>query len=358
MKFGVFLPTASNGFLMSRNAPLYDPSYSNVLEISQETERLGLDFVLALTKYRGFGGDTDYWKACLESLTLMSAIGASTKRIEIFPTTSILSIHPAIMARMVATIDQVTGGRCGLNVVSGWNQPEFAQMGMWPGDAHFQDRYAYAEEYTQVMQALWDNGQASYEGKYFQLDDCTAYPQPSRKIPLVCAGSSPKGLEFTARYGDYGFVNGSDTDKMAALVRKIRGMGEEHGRKVGCYAGFALIIGDTDAQAQEMYDHIEAGLDLKAIANMMGSAAKDTNAGGSAQDLKAAGEAMITKGQLSAMSPMIVGSPETVARRIDEIVEATGIDGMLLSWPDFLPGLRAFGEQVMPQLRCKSVAFA
>nr|WP_087574876.1 LLM class flavin-dependent oxidoreductase [Sphingomonas sp. CDS-1] len=354
MKFGVFLPTASNGFLMSRNAPQYDPSYSNILEISREAERIGMDFVLALTKYRGFGGATDYWKACLESLTLMSAIGASTSRIEIFPTTSIISIHPAIMARMVATIDQVTGGRCGLNIVSGWNQPEFAQMGMWPGDDHFQDRYAFAAEYTEVMQRLWEQGRASYEGKYFQLDDCTAYPRPSRKIPLVCAGSSPKGLEFTARYGDYSFVNGSDPAKIAALVRKIRGMGEELGRKVGCYAGFGLIVADTDEEAQAIYDDIETGLDLEAIANMVGNASKDTNAGGSSQELSAAGQAMITKGQLSAMSPMIVGSPRTVAERIDELVDATGIDGMLLSWPDFMVGLKYFGEEIMPRLRCKA----
>lgn len=356
MKFGVFLPTASNGFLMSKNARLFDPSYAEILEISQETERLGLDFVLALTKYRGFGGDTNYWKACLESLTLMSAIGGATKRIEIFPTTSILSIHPAIMARMVATIDQVTGGRCGLNIVSGWNRPEFEQMGMWPGDAHYQDRYAYAAEYAEVMRRLWENGTASYDGKYFQLDNCTAYPQPVRKIPLVCAGSSPKGLEFTAKYGDYSFVNGSEPGKIAALVKKVRAMGQEYGRKVGCYAGFMLIIADTDAQAQAMYDHIEAGLDVNAIANMVGSASQDTNSGGSAQELSASGQAMITKGQLSAMSPMIIGSPKTVAAKIDEIVDATGIDGMLLSWPEFLPGLRAFGEEVMPMLGCKSAS--
>lgn len=355
MKFGVFLPNATNGFIMSRNSPLYEPSFRHNLEISQEAERLGLDFVLAMMKYRGFPGDTNYWEACLESLTLMSAIGASTKRIEIYPTAAILSIHPAVMARMVATIDDVTGGRCGLNVVSGWNKPEYAQMGMWPGDDYFQDRYAYAAEYTDVMKLLWEQGRASFDGTFFKLDDCTVFPKPSRKIPLVCAGSSPKGLEFTARYGDYSFVGG-ETGKIATMVKQIKALGQEHGRKVGCYAGFQMIIADTDAEAQNIYDHIEAGSDLEALANMIGSSSMDSNAGGSAQEMTAYGREAIKKGKLSAMAPMIVGSPATVAAKIEDIVAETNIDGMLLSWPDFVPGIRAFGEKVLPKLRLPTAA--
>lgn len=350
MKFGVFLPNATNGFIMSRNSPQYAPSFKHNLEISLEAERFGMDFVLAMMKYRGFPGDTPYWEACLDSLTLSSAIGASTKRLQVIPTAAILSIHPAVMARMVATIDDITGGRCALNIVSGWNKPEYGQMGMWPGDDYFQDRYSYAAEYTDVLKLLWEEGQASFEGKFFKLDDCTAYPKPSRKIPLVCAGSSPKGLDFTARYGDYSFVGGQ-TEKIAAMVKQVKSLGEQYGRKVGCYAGFQMIVADTDAEAQKMYDYIEAGSDLEALANMIGSSSMDTNAGGSAQEIAAFGRAAIEKGKLSAMSPMIIGSPQTVASKIEDIVAETGIDGMLLSWPDFLPGIRAFGEKVMPRLR-------
>jgi hypothetical protein len=142
----------------------HDPAAKGILLLgpdpSQEAERQGLDFVLAMAKYRGMGGESGYWEACLDSFPLMAAIGAATSRIQLFPTVSVLSLHPAVAARMIATISDITGGRCGLNIVSGWNKPEFEQMGMWPGDEFFQRRYEYAAEYVDVLKLLWQDGQS------------------------------------------------------------------------------------------------------------------------------------------------------------------------------------------------------
>src|SRR5260221_238615 len=83
-----------------------------------EAEAQGFDMILSMMKYRGFGGDTGYWDACLETFTLMAALAAVTSRVELFPSVTLPALHPAVVARMVSTIDDISGGRCGLNIVT------------------------------------------------------------------------------------------------------------------------------------------------------------------------------------------------------------------------------------------------
>lgn len=351
MKFGVFLPNGSNGYIPSAASPVYEPTYQHNLDISLAAERQGLDFVLSMMKFRGFGGDTGYWDSCLESFTLMAGLAAATSTIGLFPSISILSQHPAVVARMVATIDDISGGRCGLNIVTGWNRPEYVQMGMWPGDEHYQRRYQYAAEYVQILQSLWQTGRASWEGEYFQLEDCSVLPQPNRDIPLVCAGQSPAGREFVANHADHQFVLTSE-DNLVTSVKDIRERSAETGRDVGIYALFHMIVADTDEQARAEVDAIIAGADHGAISNILASADLDTNKGGTADQLKAALDQDVEAGNMAFMGiPVIYGSPDTVATRIEGIVARTGIDGMLFSWPDFVAGIERFGTDVMPKLK-------
>ena len=351
MKFGVFLPNGSNGYIPSAASPVYEPTYQHNLDISLAAERHGLDFVLSMMKFRGFGGDTGYWDSCLESFTLMAGLAAATSTIGLFPSISILSQHPAVVARMVATIDDISGGRCGLNIVTGWNRPEYAQMGMWPGDEHYQRRYQYAAEYVQILQSLWQTGRASWDGEYFQLDDCSVLPQPKRDIPLVCAGQSPAGREFVANHADHQFVLTSE-DNLVTSVQDIRERSAVTGRDVGIYALFHMILADSDEQARAEVDAIIAGADHGAISNILASADLDTNTGGTADQLKAALDQDVEAGNMAFMGiPVIYGSPDTVATRIEGIVARTGIDGMLFSWPDFVGGIERFGTDVMPKLK-------
>ncbi len=350
MKFGVFLPNGSNGYIPSAASPVYEPTYQHNLDISLAAERHGLDFVLSMMKFRGFGGDTGYWDSCLESFTLMAGLAAATSSIGLFPSISILSQHPAVVARMVATIDDISGGRCGLNIVTGWNRPEYAQMGMWPGDEHYQRRYQYAAEYVQILQSLWQTGRASWDGEYFQLDDCSVLPQPKRDIPLVCAGQSPAGREFVANHADHQFVLTSENN-LVTSVQDIRERSAVTGRDVGIYALFHMIVADSDEQARAEVDAIIAGADHGAISNILASADLDTNKGGTADQLKAALDQDVEAGNMAFMGiPVIYGSPDTVATRIEGIVARTGIDGMLFSWPDFVGGIERFGTDVMPKL--------
>ncbi len=350
MKFGVFLPNGSNGYIPSAGSPVYEPTYAHNLEISKEAERQGLDFVLSMMKFRGFGGETGYWDACLESFTLMAGIAAATETIGLFPSISILSQHPAVVARMVATIDDISGGRCGLNIVTGWNRAEYAQMGMWPGASHYERRYEYAEEYLKVIKTLWQEGRCTHHGEFFELDDCTVFPRPTHEIPIVCAGQSPRGRQFVAEFADHQFVL-TGKSNLRTGVADIKERAANTGRQVGIYALYHMVIANTDAEAAQQAARIVAEADRGAIENILASASLDTNTDGTSDQLKAALEQGIEEGNMAFMGiPAVVGSPQSIARQINEIERETGIDGLLFSWPDFVPGVRMFGEQVLPQL--------
>lgn len=351
MKFGVFLPNGSNGYIPSCAAPRYLPTFAHNKAIAVEAERQGLDFVLSMMKYRGFGGETGYWDACLESFTLMAGLAEATSRIGLFPSVTLLAHHPALCARMVATIDDISGGRCGLNIVTGWNRPEYTQMGLWRGDEYYERRYEYAAEYLSIVRELWRVGRATHHGTYFDLEDCSVAPFPGRDLPIVCAGQSPAGVAFTAAHGDHNFVM-AHPSRLKSIVEHVGREADRHGRRVGTYALLGLVVATTDAEARRIAEGIIAGADQGAIANILASAATDTNVGGTSDRMREALDLPLEDGNIAFMGfPVVHGSPATVAAKLDDIAAATGIDGMLFSWLDFVDGVRVFGEQIMPRLK-------
>jgi len=178
-EIGVFLPIARNGYLISSASPQYSPAYDLNRDVAIAAERYGFDFALAMIKLRGYGGVTRHWDECLEAFTLTAALAAVTKRIRFFPSVAVLTMPPPFAARMVATIDSVAPGRCGINIVSGWQKAEYEQMGIWPGEDHFRRRYQYCAEYTQIFfcRSFGRPGKATSKGNSFKwttaaLDHC------------------------------------------------------------------------------------------------------------------------------------------------------------------------------------------
>ena len=162
MEIGVFIPIGSNGWLVSTTSPQYKPSFELNKQTTLNAERYGLDFVLSMIKLRGFGGKSEFWDHNLESFTLMAGLAAVTSRIKLFATVPTLAVPPAICARMCSTIDSISNGRFGLNVITGWQIPEYSQMGLWPGDAYFGHRYKYATEYVRILRDLREQAAARF----------------------------------------------------------------------------------------------------------------------------------------------------------------------------------------------------
>src|SRR5512140_1076490 len=143
MDIGVFIPINNNGWLISAASPQYMPSFELNKKVVLKAERFGLDVALSMIKLHGFGGKTEFWDHGLESFTLMAGLAAVTDRIKLYASVPVLAVPPPIAARMAVTIDSISHGRFGINIVSGWQRREYTQMGIWPGTEHYVRRYDY-----------------------------------------------------------------------------------------------------------------------------------------------------------------------------------------------------------------------
>ena len=341
-ELGVFLPVSKNGWVVSTSAPQYLPSYEVNKAMTLLAERLGFSFVLGAVKYRGLGGPTEHWDYTLESFEVMAALAEATHRIQLYGSVALITAHPAMVARRAATIDHISKGRFGINLVSGWQKAEYEQMGLWPGDEHYQRRYQYAKEYVDILKLLWTQRGVNYNGEFFQLKDCRLLPHPAKPLPLICAGQSDAGMRFTAQHTDYALVIGDASGQaFFSATGKLRQYAEEVGRDVGAYVLYMLIPGETEAEAQAKSKHWAEHADGEALATMMGQVALD-NAGSAASVLQAMAYMGITP---------IIGSYAQCAETLDRFGSMPGNKGIMLIFPECLAGLQEFGERVLPLMK-------
>jgi pyrimidine oxygenase len=172
MELGVFIPIGNNRWLISTTSPQYMPSFDLNREVVEKDERFGFNFALSMIKLHGFGGPSQYWDHNLESFTLMAGLAAVMTRVQLFASVAVLTIPPALAARMAVTIDSISRGCFGINIVSGWQRAEYTRMGIWPGAEHSARRYEYCAEYVTVMRELWATGRSDFKGVFFKMEDC------------------------------------------------------------------------------------------------------------------------------------------------------------------------------------------
>jgi pyrimidine oxygenase len=351
MDIGVFLPIGNNGWLISSTSPQYMPSFDLNREVTQKAERYGFEFALSMIKLRGFGGPSEYWDHNLESFTLMAGLAAVTTRIKLFASVAVLTVPPAVLARMAVTIDSISHGRFGVNIVSGWQKAEYEQMGIWPGEAHFERRYEYCSEYVQVMQDLWATGRSDFKGEFFQMSDCRVSPKPMRQIDIISAGQSNRGMRFAAEYANYNFISAggiNDTAQVRPHTERLVAANAAAGKSCGAMLLMMIIADETDEAAMKKWDHYVAGTDLEALAWRDAQAAADVKA-----------EAHSTVGRMvrSDRAPTnmlhLIGSYETIAKQMDELAATPGLQGVMLTFDDFLIGMEQFGTRIQPLMKSR-----
>jgi len=357
MDIGIFIPIGNNGWLISTNSPQYMPSFELNKQVVQRAEHYGFDFALSMIKLRGFGGKSEFWNHNLESFTLMAGLAAVTKRIQLYASVAVLTIPPAIVARMTSTIDSISGGRFGINIVSGWAKMEYEQMGLWPGEEHFAKRYDYSTEYVTILRELWETGTSNFKGEYFQMEDCKLSPRPETYVKVVCAGQSPRGIEFGAAYGDYNFVAAKGINTPTAHAPTNVAMAQaaaKTGRDVGNYVLLMVIADETDEAAMAKWKHYNEGADLDAMAWLSGQANADPNApeGSTARQMSA------PTGAVNFNMGTLVGSYASVARMLDEAATVPATKGIMLTFDDFLIGMEQFGQRIQPLMASRRAKLA
>jgi pyrimidine oxygenase len=350
LDLGIFLPNAKGGAIMADTSPpQYQPTWELNLHNARIADEAGFDFLLSMVKWRGFGGTTNHWDYSLESFTLMAATAVATRHIQLYASVAIPTIHPAVIAKMTATIDDISSGRFGVNIVSGWNKLEYQQMGLWRGDEYFKYRYEYATEYLDVLRRLWGSGRASHKGRFFELEDCKSLPMPSRTIPILCAGQSDRGIRFTGQHADFGFLGGQD-DSLVDLGRlnaKLQGVANEFGRKVGAYVLLTVIAEETDEAAFAKRDFFIEHSDKAAMQEWARVAGLDFSRA-TYQDLAV---------QTYMAIPYVAGSYQTVADYLDGLAEQ-GIAGVCFIFPDYERDLRRLIDNVVPRLKYRKQQMA
>ena len=354
MDIGVFIPIGNNGWLISTTSPQYKPSVDLNKEIVLKAERYGMDFALSMIKLRGFGGPSQFWDYNLESFTLMAGLAGVTSRIELYASVAVLTLPPAIVARMATTIDSISHGRFGLNVVSGWQSAEYTQMGAWPGNDYYRYRYDYTAEYVGIVRELWETGRSDFKGTYFQMDDCRMLPTPSRRIPVVCAGQSDTGMALCAKYGDVQFVLGNGVNNPnghAETNQRLLQAAKAAGRDdLGSYILTMVIADETDEAAHAKWRHYQAGADLEALSWMTDQFSADTTGASGSNK----GIATLPEGAVNLNMLTIVGSYATCARLLEEAGEVPGTKGLLLTFDDFLIGMEQFGQRIQPLMTSRA----
>lgn len=343
---GIFLPMANGGWILSKNAPPLDGSYAYNRKAALLAEEAGLDFIMAMAKFRGYGGETRHWNSALESVTLMSALAEATSRVKVWATIHTILQNPGVAAKMIATLDQVSGGRAGLNLVTGSYKDEFAQMGAWPEGVDHDQRYDLAYEWIRAIKALWTQDSVTRHGTYFDLEDCQSWPKPEKRPFLVCAGTSKKGMRFTADEMDAIFLSGDTPEKMKLSSDAAKAAAAELGRSVRTYCMMTIVFGETDKAAQATAGLYRAGLDEGALRGMMRAYGFFDAEAGKENDF-------VAKSRQAFMTPHIAGSPETVTEKLTEMFTVSGIDGMMLIFPDYHAGIPIFGAEVLPVLRAR-----
>ncbi len=175
------------------------PTFGDLKEMAQAAERIGLDSLwLADHLIARFPGQDE--QGTWEAFTMLSALAAVTERITLGPLVACTSFrHPALLAKMADTLDEISGGRFILGLGAGWHQPEYDAFG-YPFD-HLAARF---EEALQVIVPLLREGHVDFQGQYYQVRNCVLRPRgPSPSGPPILIGARrPRMLRLVAQYAD------------------------------------------------------------------------------------------------------------------------------------------------------------
>jgi pyrimidine oxygenase len=345
--FGVFLPMANGGWIISTESPKVDGSYALNRKVVQMTEAADFDFAIAMAKWRGYGGPTQHWDYTIDSLTMCAGLAEVTKRIDLYCTLHTTVFHPVPVAKMMATFDQIAGGRAGLNIVAKAYHPEVSQMGLPKIDEA--KRYDYAREWITVIKRLWEEKRVDFDGEFFKIEDCVSDPKPLRqpRPPLVCAGISDIGRKFTIEEADACLISSHGQEGLKDLSVHVHDIARDLGKKTNTIALIMVVPGKTNSDAMDRVNRYNAAADMEAL-NTVAAAYGMSGTSGRLSSAAMEGKAV---GMMSGYP--LAGSAEGIIDLFTDLFENGELDGIVLTVPDFIDDLEFLGEKVMPVMKAR-----
>jgi dimethylsulfone monooxygenase len=318
-------------------------------DLTLRAEAFGFDLVFALSQWLpkgGYGGV--FTGQALDSFMTTASLAGLTSRIMLISTIHVLygPLHPLHLAKYGATLDHISNGRWGINVVTGHRAVEHEAFG-WNRIEHDR-RYELAAEFIEVLQRLWSESENfSFDGQSpWRLSNAFVTPKPRFGRPtLVNATGSDAGIAFAGRYSDIVFITSPGgsafNDAIGVLPahnERVKQAAIDVGREVRTLINPMVICRETERETWQYHDAIVAHIDPAASMHKLDSDAQawKGRAGVDAEKRRAIG------GNIE-----VIGTPEQVVDQFLQLKRA-GIDGLQLSFYDFQPDLEFFGQRVIP----------
>ena len=345
LSLGLFMPNCSNmPSISTRNIAPNQWYYEANERIALYAETLGFRYLFPVSRWRGFGGDTNFLGESLETMTWAASLLKATSKINVFSTVHVPLFHPFVVAKMGATLAHVSQDRWGLNVVSGWSQREFGMMGIQL-EPH-NERYQKTAAFVEILRELWSgNFPVNHSSEWYQILDGESRPVPSVQPAIANAGTSEDAQSMTARLCDWAFISLNSVDQASEVVSKIRKRVRMEGRTVKVAVFPFLLWRDSKKAAQEELDQILAETDRVAANNWM----NDLTAGSGSFD-----DFTLDMLASSGGAIHVMGTSEDVAEQLARLDQA-GVDAVMLTFQDYEKDLRRFAEEVMPLLSAQGV---
>jgi alkanesulfonate monooxygenase SsuD/methylene tetrahydromethanopterin reductase-like flavin-dependent oxidoreductase (luciferase family) len=325
------------------------PTWEASLEITRLAEEAGLEALVPASRWKSHHPNKhDHFSSqCLENFTWASATALATRRIAVFATVHMAVYPPVLAAKQAATIDQICGGRFGINLVAGWNARELGMFGTKLLLNH-DERYGQAAEWMEIVRRVWESEEEfDFHGQFYDIEGAYTEPKPAQEPgPIVMnAGASGQGRAFSAKYADMAFVSITRDDPASAAetVQVYRDFARERfGREVGVWTLAHIVQGDSDENANALADEMYAHGDFELVELYVQQFEATNSTAGMPEEVSR--RLVLGNGSFP-----LIGSAETIADRLEMLSEA-GLDGLVFCWFDYAAGLRRFAAEVLPLL--------
>jgi FMNH2-dependent dimethyl sulfone monooxygenase len=352
LTLGLFLPMQEGAWSPSRAPRSTSWTFDYIARCTGMAEEFGFDLAFGLAQWLGkggYGGDMRFREHEVDPIIVNAALSSMTKSIVLINTVHVLyAWHPLHLAKFGAAMDHISGGRWGINVVTGYKPSEYRMFGLEPIEHDL--RYVMADEFTTLMERLWsEDEELTFEGRFWKTERAFLAPKPGWRRPfLVNAASSGAGLEYAAKHSDLIFITspaGADPVKACAALpahnARIKDLARKYGRDVRTIINPHVICRRTEAEAQKAYRTILEHEDPVAAGNFV-----QTFIGGDTASWRGHSRAQWVIGG----NVHLVGTPEQIVEWFGRLL-AAGCDGVQVNFFDYLSDLDFFGREVLPLMR-------
>lgn len=346
VKFAYWVPNVSGGLVVSTIEQRTHWGIDYNRKLAQLAEQAGFDYALTQIRFTaGYGAEYQH-----ESVAFSHALLAATERLKVIAAILPGPWNPALAAKQLATIDQLTNGRVAINLVSGWFKGEFHGIGE-PWLDH-DERYRRSEEFIRALKGIWTQDDFSFAGDFYRFRNYTLKPKPLQQPhpEIFQGGSSRAARDMAARVSDWYFTNGNTPEGIRAQVEDLRAKAAANGHSIKVGVNAFVIARDTEAEARAVLDEIIAKANPEAV-QAFGHEAR--NAGAASPE----GEGNWAKSSFADLvqyndgfKTNLIGTPEQIAERIVAL-KAVGVDLVLAGFLHFQEEVEYFGRRVLPLVR-------